>query len=333
MSRKKPNFENINYNLRPAKGVERKMLCETFSRLSVLDNIKNYRYIGFGSTYFTDFNLFHKNLGIKHLLSIEKEKSYAARVEFNIPYSCIDVKYGSSTTVLPSLPWYKWHQKSIVWLDYTEKLLEFMLGDIDSVISNVHPGSVFLISVNITPDDVGNEAREKDLDVDEERTKRVRFQKLADRIGDVVPPEASDLNLNVANNKRIIRKIIDNQIKRAVRTRNIDKDAIERLKYSQLFNIYYRDGADMLTVGGILYDDNQSEKIDAMNLRDLDYISDGEDAFSIVVPNLSIREMHALDALLPDKHQEAFLLPLSKEDINNYANIYRYFPTFTEAQL
>lgn len=329
----KPNFESINYNLRPAKGVERKMLCEAFSRLSVLDNIKNYRYIGFGSTYFTDFNLFHKNLGIKDLLSIEKEKAYAARVKFNIPYSCIEVEYGPSTTVLPSLPWHKWKQKCIVWLDYTQPLLEFMLGDINTVVSSVEPGSVFLISVNISPDKTGKSNNDTDEEFDDETVKKIRYQKLVERVGDAAPAEASDLNLNVANNKKVIRKIIDSQIKSAVRTRNIDKEGAERLLYSQVFNIFYRDGADMLTIGGILYDSNQTEKVKAMNLHDLDFISDGENTFDIVVPNLSIREMHALDALLPSKHDDAFKLPLSKEDVNNYANIYRYFPTFAEAQL
>ena len=53
----RPNFEIINYELRAAKSVERKMLCEAFSRLSLLESIKNYGYIGFGSAYFTDFSL------------------------------------------------------------------------------------------------------------------------------------------------------------------------------------------------------------------------------------------------------------------------------------
>ena len=42
----KTNAERINYTLRPAKHVERKMLCETFARLSALDNLRNFRYIG-----------------------------------------------------------------------------------------------------------------------------------------------------------------------------------------------------------------------------------------------------------------------------------------------
>ncbi len=62
------SFEKINYNLRPNKCIERKMMCETLSRLSHLEHLHNYRYIGLGSPYFSDFSLFHKNLGITELI-------------------------------------------------------------------------------------------------------------------------------------------------------------------------------------------------------------------------------------------------------------------------
>ncbi len=60
----KPSYEKIHYGLRPAKNIERKMMCECFWRLSAFHPVHNYRYIGFGSVYFSDFLLFHKVLGI-----------------------------------------------------------------------------------------------------------------------------------------------------------------------------------------------------------------------------------------------------------------------------
>src|ERR1700761_6192677 len=110
------SFEKINYSLRPNKSIERKMICEAFTRLSLLDHLSNYRYIGMGSAYFADFILFHRNLGMTNLISIEKEESKKARFEFNKPFSCIDIKYGNSSTVLPNLELEK--SKNIVWLDY-----------------------------------------------------------------------------------------------------------------------------------------------------------------------------------------------------------------------
>ncbi len=66
-----PSYRKINYRVRPAKSIQRKMLCDALLRLSFFEPVENYRYVGFGSTTFTDFILFHKILGIKDMISIE----------------------------------------------------------------------------------------------------------------------------------------------------------------------------------------------------------------------------------------------------------------------
>ena len=48
------------------------MLRDAFRRLHPFDRIENYRYIGFGSIYFSDFHLFHRSFGMEDMLSIEK---------------------------------------------------------------------------------------------------------------------------------------------------------------------------------------------------------------------------------------------------------------------
>ena len=231
----KPNFESINYNLRAAKNVERKMLCEAFNRLTALDDIKNYRYVGFGSAYFTDFNLFHKSLGITKLLSIEKEDAleYKSRIDFNKPFSCIDIVYGESNSILPRLDWQKW-KKTMVWLDYTNKLNAQIIGDITTVLSYIKPGSVFLISVNIEQD-THNLAAKPDIQAWRLTMLESRMEKKN------VPSRANGLMLNVNDNKSIIREIIDNSINSALNIRNggIRKDY--KLIYKQLFNFYYKD--------------------------------------------------------------------------------------------
>src|SRR5437879_5407175 len=100
-----PSYEKINYGLRPAKSVERKMLRDAFKKLSEFGTLESYRYVGFGSTYFSDFFLFHKSLGITNMTSIEKDVANRDRFLFNIPYNCIGIEFGESGNVLPSLPW------------------------------------------------------------------------------------------------------------------------------------------------------------------------------------------------------------------------------------
>ena len=324
---KKPNFESINYSIRPGKSVERKMLAELFGRVSILDNIMNYRYIGFGSAYFTDFKLFHKDVGIRKMLSIEKEKDYAKRVNFNKPYSCIEMKYGASEEVLPNLPWKKWKEKSIIWLDYTQKLHEYMLSDLMTLVSEVKAGSIILISVNVAQDKDSREKRDP-------KTKVWRYNLLKKRIGEGnIPQEAKNLSFSTSDNKKLIRQIIDTKIKHALRIRNGVLQDDDKLLYSQLINIHYNDGASMLTVGGIIFDKKQNSKVEQMNFKNLNFICKDAQCFEIAVPKLTYKEIHALDKCLPNSKSKAKRLPLSIEDIENYSKIYRYFPTFTESNL
>jgi hypothetical protein len=333
----KTNAERINYTIRPAKHVERKMLCETFARLSALGDLKDYRYIGMGSAYFTDFCLFHKSLGISKLLSIESEDEgyQKKRILFNVPYSCVEVKFGLSYDVLPNLPKNKWKNKCIVWLDYVDKLKYQMLGDIDIVVFNLQPGSLLLLTVNIEKDELPIESKVKITD------KQYRIKMLEENVGkDNIPPRAYDLNLNVEQNKKIIREIIDNNILNSLNHRNGGLNDNEQLQYLQLFNIYYKDSADMLTVGGIFYNNQQMEIINKI-FNNLDFIRNGEETFDLIVPKLTFREMHALNKLLPKNEipktkkskNKILSIPLALDDIKNYASIYRYFPIFSESNL
>src|SRR5690242_1898583 len=95
----------VNYSLRPAKQIERRMLTEAFQRLVEFGALSSYRYIGFGSIQFRDFIMFHKHLGITNMLSIEKDAINKARFEFNLPFSCVSLRIGKSGEVLPTIPW------------------------------------------------------------------------------------------------------------------------------------------------------------------------------------------------------------------------------------
>ena len=66
----------INYTLRPAKCVERKIMCEFLTKFGTEIPIHKYRYIGFGSFYFSDFVLFHNQLSINNMISIEQSSNF-----------------------------------------------------------------------------------------------------------------------------------------------------------------------------------------------------------------------------------------------------------------
>lgn len=324
------NDELINYFFRPAKNIERKMLCEALNRLSIISNIKSYQYVGFGSVYFADFTLFHKQLGIQKLVSIECETDMEERVRFNKPYSCIEVMPGWSYEMLPEVDWAT--SRSILWLDYTRSLAGYMFKDMATFFQRAQSGSVFIISVNVDLKETNNESKTTSekigsrLNKDSEVKKRIR---------------ASELEGNLTRGKyhSIVRNVIHNEILEIIAERNkVEPDSI--FEYKQIFNFLYRDGQAMLTIGGILFSNRDKEKIEKMNFESLEFITVTDTPYQIDVPHLTHREIQAIDKYLPNfntdsKARENALEELkgivSDEAIHKYAKIYRYYPKYTES--
>ena len=73
----------VQYDLRPRKQIERRMMIHAFQRLSEARfTISSYRYAGFGAFFFVDFILFHRLLGIDDMVSIEHDDEHERRVQF-----------------------------------------------------------------------------------------------------------------------------------------------------------------------------------------------------------------------------------------------------------
>jgi hypothetical protein len=136
----------IDYRIRPAKSVERKMLCEAWGKLGAFRALSGYRYVGFGSAFFTDFMLVHRVLGIHDMVSIEKNAQHSERFEFNKPFRCIQMEFGTATERLPFIDLK--NKPAIVWLDYEVMLNEVILNDIQTVVGRLVSGSSLVVCVN-----------------------------------------------------------------------------------------------------------------------------------------------------------------------------------------
>jgi hypothetical protein len=94
----------VQYDIRPAKQVERRMIVDALQRLAAAGfSIADYQYTGFGAIYFVDFILLHKLLGLNNLVSLEQETSLESRIWFNKPFSCIKIKMVSASAEIPNL--------------------------------------------------------------------------------------------------------------------------------------------------------------------------------------------------------------------------------------
>ena len=144
-----PSYESVNYALRPAKNIERKMFCDVFRRLVEFGRLESYRYVGFGSTFFSDFSLFHKSLGIGNSISMEKEVKDEKRFEFNKPYDCIKLRFGTASSILPDL---EWDVRTIIWLDYDYALNNEVLADVAFVSTHAMSGSILIVTTDAESD-------------------------------------------------------------------------------------------------------------------------------------------------------------------------------------
>jgi hypothetical protein len=318
---RQPSFEKFNYSLRPAKNVERKMLCEAMSRLSRIAPLPYYQYVGFGSIGFVDFSLFHQRLGVRDMVSIEADDRAKSRAKFNRPYSCIQMKWGYSHEILPKL---KWTKRSIIWLDYDVPINPNVLSDVATVASSVKSGSMLVITIDAVPKEIDTEKNTA-----EERLKDLRL-----RVGkDLVPSSITGTDLAGWGTAKTTRAIIDNYLKKVLSDRNAPLKVDSRIAYEQLFNFHYADGAKMVTVGGVFLNPSDQEKISAKHFDDLEFTKTGDEPYLIEAPILTLREIRYLDERLPRTAPE---VPhpkwLPEVERKKYGKVYRYFPAFSEVE-
>jgi hypothetical protein len=313
--------DKIDYNLRPAKQIERKMLCEAFRRLSFFQSVESYRYIGFGSFYFADFKLIHKSLGITDMMSFELESWKRKRFEFNNPFRCVKLRFGHSNDLLKT----NWqNRRTILWLDYDSPLDKFCLRDVSFFCNNAVSGSVLLVTV--------------DAQTEADPAKLVQqFSKFKDGVNDDdererIPFGTTAKDLTGWGTARVSHKIIMNEIERVISERNLLAE--DNFTFRQLFNFRYSDTARMLTVGGIIYSDREYEKYRACNFaRDLKFIRTGNDAYTIDLPRLTFREIRHLDSQLPISPSKLRSKGIKPRELRKYAKLYRWFPSFAEVEM
>jgi hypothetical protein len=239
------------------------------------------------------------------------------------------MEFDESHNVLPRLDWDD--KPSILWLDYDGKLDRNKLADVNTFFSKAQSGSMIIVSVNAQPD----------VDLNVQDIKAFRKDELVSRVGQArLPINIDEYTLALSDNYKALRDSINMEIQETLQERNGGLVVEDKMLYKQLFYFTYQDNAIMLTVGGIVYSAKDRDK--TLEFDNLEFSSNGDEVFKIDVPNLTFKEIQALDALLPDKISSKGKLKLVgdekikppklvEKDIINYMKIYKYFPNFAEA--
>ena len=307
----------VNYSLRPSKSIQRQLafhgLRGLMSRLSLSEAV----YLGFGSIWFTDFVMAHNLLNINHMISIEEDEIIFRRAKFNAPYASVSVRRGSSSEVLPtlyddgsvnSLPW-------ILWLDYDGALDERSIDDTRDAVERAPENSILLVTFNGGGRKYG-------------RRRSERFERLRELFGNVVPDDLPMERCDSENIKEALADLALNFLKATAAS------ARRPGGFLPAFRMLYRDGADMVTVGGCLPSSNELAQaaVQVVNAAEWKCMP----VEPIVSPLLTMREVKALQAQLP--RQEALTKEIVQElgfdleqgQIQAYEKYYKEYPAFAQ---
>lgn len=311
--------DRINFNLRPNKRIERRLIAEALMCIYRYDTPRRFGYIGMGSYYFSDFVLFHKIFGIENMVSIEYDIENRKRFEFNKPFDCIDMVFGTTHDVLDSLKIFS-ERPVICWLDYYDRLTQAILGDIQTALTRAQVGSAIIVTL-----------------------KAGAFNKLADvekfMLG--LPPELrSPQNRALLSSSDGMRNFMHAAISARIEVvlSALNEESKNPLEAKQIFNMSYRDGVAMVTFGWLLLDKKRRGSLEVEpNAFDAPGFSIAEsDHLDIATPNLTFREIAHLKSLLPNgpglSDFKKNALPITEGEAKKFAKFYRYHPNFADTE-
>lgn len=306
----------INFNQRPSKRIERRLIADKLNSIYRFDDPKRYGYIGMGSVYFTDFALFHKVFGIDKMVSIESNAASIQRCNFNKPYGCITVREGLTFDVLPTLELFNTNPV-ICWLDYYSYLTTAILSDIETFIRKAQMGSFLVITLNSA------------------------LLNSIDSINDFFSALPEEFNtsryrrpvISISGLQDVMLQIIESKIQTILADLNIGESAAAKKQMLRMLDISYKDNAQMITYGWLM---GNTKIKRALNKEPAIATNFTPDRIEIHSPSLTFKEVNHLKSLLPQGLTHANFIaqatPVRPSDATRFANFYRYYPQFADIE-
>jgi hypothetical protein len=305
------------------------MIIDALQRLSAAGfSVADYQYTGFGAIYFVDFILFHKLLGLNKLLSLEQQESLTSRVNFNRPFSCVDINMVPASSEIPNL---SRDLRHLVWLDYDGVLQKGFLSDIQSAVTILPAGSILLVTVDVEPPE---DYDYLEVNPNFDSSREVLGPKHWKRYFEYHASTYLKLGLSEDDFGKAELIFRSSEILSAAFNRSIV--ARPELRFLPMFNFAYKDSHSMLTMGGMIAGPDEMRRLQGSTLSDTVYYRNdfATPPFQIKVPRLTRKERVYLDREMPcaDGWVPADF-DLDPEDVRNYRDIYRFLPAFAEILL
>lgn len=291
----------LDYRHRPAKNIERHLIVETLRRTQAIFRA-DYQYVGFGAVEFIDFQLVHRSLALRDMVSIEKKDT--ERHEFNKPFKSIRILTGQSNELFRRKE-IDLSRPTILWLDYTTVLKPEIIDDLLQVARIVSAPTFLLVTLNAQETPVV--------------AKRLETYE-ANVTTEYRAPGLTNSMLSKHGLGRAQRSSVE-----AVLAHGLKQRRDTGIQWSQVLNIHYADGQLMQTIGGLMLPVETSTKTVRQAFQDLDTFRPGEDYLDLRVPMITARERAHLDRQLPKKSPAPLRARgIPGRDLEDYRKVYRY---------
>lgn len=306
---------SVNFSLRQNKAIERQIVFDGIRAIVNRLDLTRLAYVGLGSVWFTDFAMAHRQLGISSLHSIEMDPTVFRRARFNKPFRTLRVHEGMSKDVVPLLLKRRDLKSKawVTWLDFDQRLYLETIRELCDLVANL-PDNSFLITTFVV-DPKGYGKLEDRLDFIEDI-----FEKKLD------PVPTAVLKDEILFGFWLTQVLEDHLAHYHVKSGRSGK-------FIPAFQLCYRDGRAMATVGGFLATEKTSAAASSVCAA---VAWGGKPTRAISTAPLTPKEVSTLQARLPrpkpltriDVQRMGF--DLDADQIELFQSYYLHFPAFAQ---
>lgn len=326
--------EDIPYQLRPNKFIDRQLFIEMLSRLIVPRGTEKYVYVSMGGRHLVDHYAVYNQLGIRAQFSFDVDANAVLRQRFNRPTGATICEQMNSAALAGEIDgiFQKFRQKEnlIVWLDYTTADRNAQLQEAVQTLARLKHGDVFRITLNSNPQTLCGGSEWKKAEAASPAA--YRADRLRAQVGDLMP---TDITVIAEDDlPKVLARCVHLAATAAERLQ-------ENLRFTPVSITSYRDGQRMLTVTCAVSENGKSDFPGAQFRKWEFACDDWDDIEFISAPQLSLKEQYRLDAhlhrgarrmlealsFLPAKDEATSL-----EAIKSYKTYHRYYPTFRNVE-
>lgn len=323
--------QSFSYPLRPGKFVDRALFVDLLQHIDRSVPIRDAIYFGFGGPCMEDHRVIHSALGLRKLISIEKDPNIFAQQKFNRPLReiiCVNKEakdfideFDAEIRRIKISPL----ARRIIWFDYEapDEIMQ-QLQALQALIDLSNDGDVLRITVNAHATTLGNRRE----DESESALKARRMDKLRNRLGDFAPE-----NLTAASTEHAGYPLA---LLEAIKVSALRATSESGRTFLPLLIVQYADGQTMLTVTGIILGDDEVKNfLSKTGLKKWTYYADEWQSLEKLssAPSLTLRErMHMDQAVMGSANKLparlSYLTKLQRSKSSDLAGIYRRYQRF-----